>query len=345
MVKINICAADAGQRMDKLIRRLLPKAPSSFIYKMLRKKNIVLNGKKAEGNEILKNGDVILMYLSDDTIAHFGGRTHPSLSDHSDNRDDWNKKKKQASFAYIELGKQYPGLRILFEDHDIAAAYKPKGILSQKVKETDFSLNEWFLGYLLTTKEISEENLSLYPPSTQNRLDKETEGIVLLSKTLQGSQYLTRYQRQRSIKKWYDMIVVGHVDGEGSVTGWLTRTWQDNTVTFSNEKVNDHSVYSRTLYRPVTWSKNRKFTLVEAKLVTGRTHQLRVHMAAIGHPIAGDPKYGNTKVNQMLQKEGISSQMLICKKVEFPKTDHEFFDLSQKIIEVPLPSSFMQLLS
>ena len=155
---------DTGQRLDKFLGKLLNEAPKSFIYKMLRKKNITLNGKKATGNEILALGDEVKLFLSDDTIAKF-----------------------QSTKSVI-----YPTtkLDIIYEDEDVIFLNKPAGMLSQKADDASPSMVEYLIGYLLKEKKLSENDLDRFKPSVCNRLDRNTSGLIAAGKSLSGLQFL-----------------------------------------------------------------------------------------------------------------------------------------------------------
>lgn len=358
-----VTTLEAGQRLDKYLHRLLPDATTSFLYKMLRKKNITLNGKKAAGNEIVADKDTVRLFLSDETYAKMGGRLFSAgtgqnaaggkqqrfsagagqqyapagvkpkeatgkKSLRGDGKEALNERGPQEDLrisawkrAYETLQKHFPQLHILYEDDHIAAAYKPSGVLSQKAKTEDLSLNEWFLGLLFARGELGRESLYRFTPSAQNRLDRNTEGIVLLAKTLPGSHLLTGLQREHLLGKYYHMIVAGTVEDAGCIEAYLAKDERNNTVRIYRAP-GDGLVYTRTEYRPLQRGRlegRLSVTLLEARLITGKTHQLRAHLSGIGHPIIGDPKYGNPAYNQALGKYSIRSQLLLCQRVEFPK--------------------------
>ena len=381
---------EKGQRLDKYVRRILPQAPSSFIYKMMRKKNITLNGHRAEGKEVTEKGDHVKFFLSDETFQKMGGmlreqssvnvrrsgscggqeaaagkmpskiRTFVLYSEEeekrpresetvkarqvsgegtcsSEERRNSSSRLAEAEKAYRLLSGRYPSLQLVYEDADIAAAYKPAGVLSQKAEPGDASLNEWFLGLLAGRGEVTERSLYMFTPSVQNRLDRNTEGIVLLAKTLPGSHLLTMLQREHRLKKFYRMIVLGRVEKAGAIEGYLSKDSAANTVRVFDRK-REGSVYTRTEYRPVSYGRlsadagSETVTLVEAQLITGKTHQLRAHFARMGHPILGDPKYGNREANDRAGRLGVKAQLLLCQRVEFPELSGDFAALSGKVI-------------
>lgn len=170
---------EAGQRLDKLLRKYLSEAPGSFIYKMLRKKNIVLNGKKATGNEHLRKGDSVKLFLADDTITKF-----------------------QAAGKTVEENiKNTVKLDVIYEDQNVIFINKPSGMLSQKAKETDVSVVENVTAYLLESGQLTKENLQTFRPSICNRLDRNTSGLIVAGKSLAGLQQMGELFKERTLKK------------------------------------------------------------------------------------------------------------------------------------------------
>ena len=161
MREYQIGEKEAGQTLLKFLQKYLPLAPSSFFYKMLRKKNIKYNKQKAEGKEKLKTGDTIQFYLSDETLNNF------------------QKESSHKTSSYRKAFEVLKGIPIVYEDDHILILNKPFGILTQKASDQDLSLNEWLIGYLLHKGELSEEDLQTFHPSVCNRLDRNTCGLVL----------------------------------------------------------------------------------------------------------------------------------------------------------------------
>lgn len=327
MREISIRKNEAGQRMDKFLAKYLNKAPKSFFYKMMRKKNITLNGKKAAGNEQLKEGDVIKLFLAEDTIEKF--MDHPKQG----------KKQKKA--------KHSARLDILYEDETVVFINKPAGMLSQKAAPTDTSLVEYFIDYLLESGKITEEELHTFHPSICNRLDRNTSGIVAAGKTLQALQGLSEMFRDRTLRKYYLCLVKGQVEKDQRIKGYLVKNEKTNKVTVSTNTVNladgKTAVEIDTEYKVLAG--NEDVTLLEVHLITGKTHQIRAHLASIGHPIAGDYKYGNRAFNDVLKKEyGLSSQLLHAYRLEFPEhCDGDLVRLSGQTIKAPLPGLFERI--
>ena len=288
---------EENKRLDKFLKTVLPKAPDSFIYKMLRKKNIKLNDGKATGAEKLSINDVVRIYFSDETFDSFAASPVAA----SDN---------EYTLAY----KKLKGITIVYEDDDILVMNKPVNVLSQKSKLDDFSLNEWMIGYLLDKKCISVDSLVTFRPSVLNRLDKNTKGLVIGAKTLRASQQVSAMIKDRSIRKFYRATVLGQVTNGATLEGYLIKDEATNKVSVYKSKPSAPCEYIKTIYKPIEVFEDR--TVLEIELITGKSHQIRAHLASIGHPILGDPKYGNKSFNE---KYKVHTQDLTAVRIKFPK--------------------------
>ncbi|MGN0481975.1 MAG: RluA family pseudouridine synthase [Lachnospiraceae bacterium] len=303
---------EAGQRFDKYLKKLLCEASSSFIYKMLRKKNIVLNGKKADGSEKLVEGDQIKLFLSDETYEKFTRSTS----------------KQENALAQIPVKK----LDIIYEDTELLVINKPVGMLSQKAMPTDISANEYILSYLLQKGEITQQELNTFRPSICNRLDRNTSGLLIAGKTLHGLQNMAEALKGRTVEKYYRCIVKGNIVKSKHITGYLTKDTNRNQVHIRKEKTAD-AKWIETAYTPI--KQYERATLLEVHLITGRSHQIRAHLASIGHPIIGDTKYGDAQLNAKVRKAcGVKSQLLHAYCMKFPD-GREFV--------APLPDTFAQI--
>ncbi len=352
MKEITIGKNEAGQRFDKFLGKYMNLAPRSFFYKMLRKKNITLNGKKASGSEILSEGDQVKLFLSDETIGKFSqvpavpvaGKTH------TDRRDD----RKRA-------GHISGSLHILYEDADTIFIDKPVGMLSQKARPEDISLTEYLTAYLLESGQITEEELRTFHPAVCNRLDRNTSGIVAAGKSLAALQELSAMFRERTMKKYYLCLVKGEVERPEYIRGYLVKDHEANRVEVFVGKSGrrtagqphtaenpgsagrDGASLIETEYRPLKSSKG--VTLLEVHLITGKTHQIRAHLASQGHPLAGDYKYGDRRFNDDLKRTyGLASQMLHAYRLCMPQVDRGVLSsLSGKEICAPLPELFERI--
>lgn len=295
MQVVKITKNEAGQRLDKLLYKYLNLAGKSFIYKMLRKKNITLNGKKCDGSEKLSEGDEVKLFLSDETIEKFS----------------------EVKIQKVKKTK----LDVVYEDNDIILINKPAGMLSQKAKDSDESLVEYLIDYLLDSGQLTGEEMRQFRPSVCNRLDRNTSGIVIAGKSLPGLQIMSKAIKERTIGKYYLCIVKGKVDGTKEISGFLKKDEKTNQVKVLNHEEKD-ALPIRTLYRPLL--SDGKHTLLEVKLITGRSHQIRAHLASIGHPIAGDYKYGDPRLNAAVkEKYGVKSQMLHAWRLVMPSRMEE----------------------
>ena len=324
MREIVIEKNEAGQRLDKFLAKYMNEAAKSFFYKMMRKKNITLNGKKCEGNEKLAEGDVVKLFLADDTIEKF------------------------SSVQVQEVKKV--DLDILYEDDEIILVNKPAGMLSQKAKETDESLVEYLIDYLLGSGKLTESGLRAFRPSVCNRLDRNTSGIVAAGKSLAGLQMLSGVFKDRSIHKYYQCLVSGEIRDVKTVDGWLLKDEKKNQVRiltdveakrFEGKGGDEEPKRIRTKYEPI--ATDGRFTLLRVTLLTGRSHQIRAHLASLGHPIVGDFKYGGvSKVNP--SGRTVKYQLLHSYRLEFPKLAEPFAYLSGRVFEAPLPGYFGSVL-
>lgn len=310
---------EAGQRLDKLLLKYLNEASSSFLFKMIRKKNITLNGKKAVGNEKLVVGDEIKLFLSDETIEKFSSQKNHSASKHTNVKLD-----------------------IIYEDTDILLINKPSGMLSQKSAAGDVSLNEYCLDYLLDTGAITTESLKTFKPSVCNRLDRNTSGIVIFGKSLRGTQAMSEALKNRTLHKYYQCIVIGKVDKAQLIKGYLIKNEATNQVQISDIELPDAD-YIETRYQPLQWGED--YTLLEVELITGKPHQIRAHLASIDRAIIGDYKYGNRSINNRYREQyGVTSQLLHSYRLVMPVLGGEMSHLSEREFKTELPSEFRQII-
>lgn len=316
MREIEINKNEAGQRLDKLLAKYMNKAPKSFIYKMLRKKNITLNKKKADGSEKLEVNDCVQLFLSDETIE---------------------------KFTELDVVSNEVDLNVIYEDDNILVINKPAGMLSQKAKPEDESLTEYVIAYLLKTKQLTKEDLMSFHPGLCNRLDRNTSGIIIAGKSLAGLQQMGLLLKERNIDKYYQTIVKGVIKESTCIEGYLTKDKSHNKVTISKEPV-EGADYIKTQYEPL--KTNGEYTLLRVKLLTGRSHQIRAHLNSIGHPVIGDGKYGDVQVNKYFKRNfNLRFHLLHSYELNFPKIEGELGNLSGKQFKAPLPSYFEAIVS
>lgn len=305
MREFEINTNEAGQRFDKYLKKLLGQAPGSFVYKMLRKKNIVLNGKKADGTEKLREKDRVTLFLSDETFEKFSTGSQPSPEYES-------LKRLAGRFTSGELE-----LQVVYEDADVIIINKPSGMLSQKAKPSDVSANEYILAWLMAAGKLTPEEFPTFKPSVCNRLDRNTSGLLAAGKTLKGLQELSKALKERSVQKYYRCIVKGEVLESARIDGWLVKDRRTNQVAVLREtNGEDEARRIETEYRPVQVLNG--YTELEVHLITGRSHQIRAQLAVLGHPIVGDVKYGDADDNALFRKKaGVTSQLLHAYRMVF----------------------------
>ena len=201
-------------------------------------------------------------------------------------------------------------------------------MLSQKASPNDYSANEMIIDYLLESGQLSREELRTFHPSVCNRLDCNTSGLLIAGKTMRGLQQMSEQLKSRTMQKFYRCLVLGELKEDAHLTGYLVKDHTANKVSISPEKTRadrlhsaekngEKAAYIETAYHPIALYNG--ITLLEVHLITGRSHQIRAHLASIGHPILGDGKYGNQKINRKLQKDfGVTGQLLHAYRMEFP---------------------------
>lgn len=332
MYQREITNREAGQRLDRYLYKLLPEAGTGFLHKMLRKKNITLNDRKAEGGEVLAAGDLVKIFFAEETLHKFMGQAQGS-----------DRTTREAAL-WEQAYTRYRDIPILYESEDILLADKPAGLLTQKAKEDDLSLNEWLIGYLLAKGDLTEEGLTTYRPSACNRLDRNTSGIVLCAKSVRGAQLLSDLLRERTLHKYYRLYVKGRVMQEQEIEGYLVKDEARNKVTVqaAAPAKDRNASYIKTRYQPLKQEGDK--TLLEVELITGKPHQIRAHLASVGHPLLGDYKYGDRAWNDRYRKAcQIESQLLHACRVEFPILEAPFADISGKIFEAEIPSAFARV--
>ena len=337
MRELTIDENSAGQRLDRVLAKYMNKAPSSFFYKMMRKKNITLNGKKCEGTERVQTGDVVKLFLADETIDQFREvKPVPNVNGSMIKREN----------SALGQSKKVPAevkLNIVYEDKDILLINKPAGMLSQKAQPDDVSLNEYMISYLLTAGRMTAAQLEMFRPSICNRLDRNTSGMVICGKSLRGAQEMAKLLKNRTLRKRYLCLVKGVLKGEQRIEGHLTKDEKTNQVTIHRTPV-EGSVPIVTVYRNML--DNGEVTLLEVELITGKSHQIRAHLASIGHGIIGDMKYGDPSVIKAFSdRYGLRIQLLHAWKLNFPNMDEGFERLSRKEYTANVPPIMKRVLT
>lgn len=308
MREIIINENDAGRRVDRFLKVYFEKAPLSFIYKNLRKKNIKVNGKKANPEDILNEGDVIRLFLAEDTIKKFKKDV---------------KKYKNSKFPDV-----------LFENEDIILIKKPINMLTHNDQKAyqDNALDR-LVDYLIYKEEFNPRLENSFRPAFVNRLDRNTSGILIGAKNLKTLQYLNEGIKNRNISKYYLTIVRGDIKDDFDVDINLKKS-KNNVVAKSSD-----GKRSVTKFKVLKTKNN--YTLLSVNLITGRTHQIRASLKEKGYYIIGDRKYGTKEENNKFRKLGLDSQFLhnFCvsfdlKKLEDVKGKNYIFLPNDKMTKI-----------
>lgn len=321
MREIEIGSFEAGQRLDKFLEKYMDLAPKSFFYKMLRKKNITLNGKKAEGSERLNEKDVVKLFLAEETIENFRSKKEQSLTDFHDLSEE---------------------LDIIYENAHVVLINKPAGMLSQKAQKEDVSLVEHLISYLVNKGDITKGQLATFRPGICNRLDRNTSGIIVAGKSLYGLQTMSVMIKERDLDKYYYTVVKDCIEKKQTIHGYLYKQSNRNKVVITTEPV-ENGEYIETEYQPIAC--NGSYTLLRVKLITGRSHQIRAHLQSIGHPVIGDGKYGDVLVNkEMKKKYKLRNQLLHARKLRFGTMPKELKDMENISYYAPFPKQFTEII-
>lgn len=292
MKSFTVTQNDSSLRLDKFIAKNMPQLPKSLMYKYIRTKNIKVNGKRAEISTRLNAGDRIDAYVKDEFTAP-----------------------PEKHYDFLSASRN---INIVYEDENILLADKPQGILSHpdRGEYTDTLIGR-IQRYLYEKGEFNPDAENSFAPALANRIDRNTGGIVIAAKNAEALRILCDKIKHREVDKRYLAVVHGVPQNKKDLlTGYLEKNEQKNKVYLSNKKT-DSNCEIKTAYT-VICSKNN-LSLLEIELLTGRTHQIRAHMASIGHPLLGDGKYGKLKEDKKL---GFNKQALYSYKLTFNfKTD------------------------
>ena len=293
--------SEEGQTLEKYIQKLLVSAPMSFIYKLFRKKDIKVNGHHEDRKFIISTNDEVSIYIKEEQFVEF-----------------LKEKEIQGSDAIKDW--------IVYEDKNVLFINKPRGLLVQKSAPQDKSLDQMVCEYLIYKGEYQPNEEIGFKPGPAHRLDRNTSGIVAFGKTHDALELLFElFKDHELINKHYLALVVGQVEKDkGVVDAPLLKDEENNIV-----KVARNGKTAKTVYKLI--KKYDDYSLLDVTLLTGRTHQIRVHLSYINHPIVGDSKYGNFNANRIFkEKYHFANQFLHAYKLGFGDLPQPLTNLSRK---------------
>ena len=309
---------DANQRLDRFLRKAFPNLPSSLIQKSIRKKQIKLNSRKATSDTRLIEGDVIEIFLSDNLLENSKPLLH---SEHN--------RSSQDKMYFLEV--KTPDLNIIYEDENLLLLDKSPGILCHSGRPNEHNtLINHVKAYLYCKGEYLPEDENSFSPALCNRIDRNTGGIVIAAKNADSLRTINRMIRLRRIERHYLCLVHGKPNPpSGILENYLSRD-RDKRVVTAHDTPLPESKHAKTLYS--TLKSNENFSLLECRLMTGRTHQIRVQMLSAGHPIVGDRKYGLPgKESRLYNYQALYSYRI---KFDFKEDAENLNYLNQQSFEV-----------
>lgn len=278
---------DAGQRLDKFLSKKFKNLPFSMMYKLIRKKDITVNKSRTKENYIVCENDLIRIYAPDDVL---------------------DEKAPKRAIAKADIN-------VVYEDENILIVDKESGLLVHSdTNEDGDTLIDRITAYLINKGEFVPKAENSFAPALCNRIDRNTEGLVIAAKNAQALREMNDIIKERLIKKIYLAAVHGVLTPKnGEIKLLLEKESKDNIVKV-RDRYTKNSKTAVTAYRSIAVSSDKRFSLVEVELITGRTHQIRVSFAHIGHPLLGDGKYA---VNKKDREMGYKSQALCAYSLTF----------------------------
>ena len=288
MKELTVGKNDAGQRLDRFVGKAVPLLPESLLQKYIRLKRIKLNSKGSKRDTRLNEGDVLSLYINDEFFE-----------------------KPTERNSYLKVGA--PRLDIVYEDENILLADKKPGVLCHSAGEWDYNtLIANIQAYAYQKGEWRPREENAFAPALCNRIDRNTGGIVIAAKNAEALRIINEKIKEREIEKYYLCVVRGRPKpAEGQLRGYIFKDAAKNRV-YVRRKPEPGAKEALTYYR--TLASQGGLSLVECRLGTGRTHQIRAQMAAAGTPLLGDGKYGSDRENKKLGEDG---QLLCSYRLEF----------------------------
>ena len=366
MREIIITANDSGRRLDRFLRKYLPGASLSEVYKTIRK-DVKVDGRRRNESYILNEGEVLALYLKDEDLSRYGaaGGTADGMErgGASGGSGRFGAAGADAEAALAgggpparhgkSNGRAKRTFGIVHEDESVLIVSKPFGLLTHgDSQEKKDHLANQVKDYLIETGAFDPRNEKVFVPAPVNRLDRNTTGVVLFGKTSEAMRELNRMIREDDIRKFYMTIACGVIEKELRLGGSLVKDEAANKVKITD---GEDGKDVETIVRPLevlTFGSGLKATLCEVELVTGRSHQIRAHLASAGHPLIGDSKYatkGAGAVNNYIRAHsGLTTQLLHADRIEFLDSAAESESLGYlagRAFDAPVPKRFREIFS
>ena len=344
MREITITANDAGRRLDRFLRKYLKEASLSEIYKFIRK-DVKVDGRRRNESYMLSEGEVLALYIPDDELVRLsGGRFEIEAGSGSSDHAGKSLKIKTGLPAKRNF-------ELIYEDEQILIAGKPYGLLTHgDAQEKKDHLANRVKDYLIASGAYDPRE-RVFTPAPANRLDRNTTGMVLFGKTAAAMRELTRMIRDDKIRKFYLTMASGIIEDELHLTGVLTKDELANKVKVLPSSQDGKEI--ETIVTPIEYCEfgdSYSATLCQVELVTGRSHQIRAHLASAGHPLIGDSKYANREAAALNAychaKCGLSTQLLHAYRLDFAEdlSDYEALSyLAGRTFKSPMPERFAEI--
>ena len=315
MQKFIVSEKESGQTLEKYVRKVLKDAPLSFIYKLFRKKDIKVNGHWQKEKYVVSTSEEVSIYITDSQLEEF---------------------KKKVETKVVEDISNW----IVYEDDNILVINKPRGVLVQGDNSGEVSLTEMVISYLINKKEYDPKLDLGYSPAPTHRLDRNTAGLVVFGKNLSAIREMVDIlSNKEKVEKKYLTLVKGVTEISGEINAPLLKNSLNGRVSVSPKGKEAITQYHQV--RVI----NNEYSLLEVKLLTGRTHQIRVHLASISHPVIGDQKYGDYSLNKEFEnKYHFKNQFLVAYYLKFKSIDGKLAYLSNKSFKISLPIELDELL-
>ncbi len=328
---------DAGVRLSRFVQGVTTDLPNSLLYKSFRNKRIKVNGKRADAETRLQEGDLIELYINDEFFAQ--GDSPIGATGAEDGVGAVVNDNAQADGVKATTPAPQPEITVIFEDENIAILYKPAGMLCHSDMTGDANLVDAFIAYLVKQGSFDPAAEQRFKPSICNRLDRGTEGLVIAAKTYAALRDMNEIIRTDCLKKEYYTITIG-TPRTGRFTAWWSHNEALRKVSIHANQ--DSKKTRKNIITDVDVHKSMSgFALCKIGLITGRTHQIRAHLAYLGKPVLGDIKYGNRAINA---KTGTKTQALCAARVSFmhiPESSTLAY-LNGKVVKLKAPQILKQ---